>query len=283
METLAAGGVGEAKIRVPDGEVAAGLQRTGEAGEGGLEGLEAEVALAGEEGGILQRGVLKDGHAEDRIVAAGRFVGGGILLLKDDAGIAGGGKAPAAERDIAGVDIDPLDRRVREVAAEREDFVAGGAAERQDARRGRLREAVGDEGENPGIAIGESEAAILEEIGRRAEPHALIAAKGAIDDAMPSEPERAIEREATQGGFEAGEHGGRLSPSRRAKSIFCRGGRRAPADGRSGAWRCGGCRASVAQQLLRASKSALAPCTATRGEAPPFWGGAGIGLSRRSR
>lgn len=66
-----------------------------------------------------------------------------------------------AHRDVVRIDVDAGDCGSWEVSAQREDFVAGAATERQQAERGVASELRASEREEPRISIGLRAAAIL--------------------------------------------------------------------------------------------------------------------------
>ncbi len=134
-------------MRVGDGEKAAGAKPIGKRADRRVEPREGvdrrEVGDALVDDAV--RFALEDGEREDGVERAFGQMG-------DDAGERVVGDAARGDAAGAGVDLDPGQPRLGEQATEREKFLAGRAAEREDVRV--WREEAGEAGEQLRVAVG---------------------------------------------------------------------------------------------------------------------------------
>jgi len=187
-------GLGEVEVGVLDEEEAAGFEFDVEEAETFFESLKGEAVADDAVVEVSIFGALEDGHAEDGVEGAsnGKLRGMGL-----DEGQVGVGIAAAALFQAPAIDVDAEDEGVGELAGERKDFFAGGAAKGEDGGGVEILEVFTAGFEELGVAIGCGEGGSLkveiavEYAGEYLRPHA-----GAEDEsAAGSEgPEHACER-----------------------------------------------------------------------------------------
>jgi len=190
---------------MPDRQQAARPQAAGQALHRALEIGEADQVVAARRSGP-QVAVPEHRHREDCVAAFRRLPCRRTGGFECHSGVAEPGQPRPRGGDAARVDVDALDVRLREMAAQREDLLPRRAAERQQAPVGAVAQLVPQEPEDVRIAVLPRGGVGLEQVGRARQAQQRHAARLGAAQKLAQRPQRREARQPPQQRLHPGDH-----------------------------------------------------------------------------